>query len=185
MQRQPLSSSSELSGHLAFTKCHWQASLRPCSLIKVPNQHSTFSNIFSSFFKLLETLRASAAEPRHNQHSVSACDQGSYTGPPWDLYFFLFLLYMSMMRSTAVLIRLKCAELCRSAVDAILQLFKASMLDIAWRLLLPGLPTGRGSHGCAFTVCGQYGVAMAIRFEGQVKGPAATCILAQCMANEC
>lgn len=98
----------------------------------------------------------------------------------------------SLMRSTAVLIRLKCAELCRSAVDAILQLFKASMLDIAWRLLLPGLPTGRGSHGCAFTACGQYGVAMAIRFvltsqqfEGQVKGPAATCILAQCMANEC
>ena len=98
----------------------------------------------------------------------------------------------SLMRSTAVLIRLKCAELCRSAVDAILQLFKASMLDIAWRLLLPGLPTGRDSHGCAFTAYGQYGVAMAIRLvltsqqsEGQVKGPAATCILAQCMANEC
>ena len=93
MQRQPLSSSSELSGHLAFTKCHWQASLRPCSLIKVPNQHSTFSNIFSNFFKLLETLRASAAEPQHNQHPVSACDQVSYTGPPWDLYF---IDYMSM-----------------------------------------------------------------------------------------
>lgn len=37
---------------------------------------------FSNFFKLLETLRASAVEPQHNQHSASACDQGSYTAPP-------------------------------------------------------------------------------------------------------
>lgn len=65
---------------MPLTSCKLPSDHAHSSKFQTSTQH--FPTFFSNFFKLLETLRASAAEPQHKQHSVSACDQVSYTGPP-------------------------------------------------------------------------------------------------------